>query len=107
MKLVLEGGVVYRAHFMHEHVFPAHNPSHLRYKVVTHCTLHEGECPLSVRPCITINSVEGLAKCSNLDQFERHLGLKLSFERALKALNASRDLRQELWTAYFTRVKKV
>src|SRR5882757_10775513 len=85
--------LLYRVHFKHQRVAERYDDKHLssyhvnphRWYAITTCTLHAQECPTSSRPCLAQNGVTKVSKCSTLDQFDRHKGLKLSFQRAVEA----------------------
>lgn len=50
----------------------------------------------------------GVAKCSELDNFSREIGRKLSMRRALlEGKNFSYEERETVWKAYFDRIPKV
>lgn len=108
-------GNTYRAHF--RHIVDSYGPKgkrsiwvrHLtepRWWATTECTLHAGACATNSRPCGT-ESKYGISKCSRSDNFDRHLGLKVSFERALRQLFPTNQAkRSELWASFWTRVRR-
>jgi hypothetical protein len=69
-----------------------------RWSHKTVCTIHAGPCAAKVRPCDTVGSVSGQARCSRLDNFDKAKGRKLAFSRAISSF--PRPLRAELWHDY-------
>ena len=47
----------------------------------------------------------GFAQCSENDHFEKAIGRKVSFTRALKSANLPKEVRRELWKAYFEAIE--
>src|SRR5579859_3572434 len=113
MILTDASGTTYRAHFRHEmssrerargmQAIYRHS-SEPRWWVETTCTLHAGTCATNERPCGTASAKIGISRCSRSDNFDRRLGLKLSFERALWQMfpsNNGQPMRQQLWASFW------
>lgn len=66
----------------------------------TYCTIHAGECLHSKRPCDTPGGVVDITYCSNKDHFNKVVGRKIAFTRAVLAFTKDRKLRAELWVGY-------
>lgn len=92
----------YMVHFTH--VAESKNLSN----VMTICTLHEGRCLSNERPCNTPGAVNGIAHCSRKDNFEKAVGRKVSFDRAVNQLlqgQLVKEIRAELWDEYMRKFK--
>ena len=126
MVLTDGNGQVYRAHFRHVRLDISPGFADDATRALTECTLHKDECPDSRRPCGATVLYHGTAYCSVADNFERRVGHRLAFQRALlklapsfesddKALvsamvvlerdyDANRDLRAQLWAEYLRQI---
>lgn len=117
MILTDSNGQPYRAHFRHVRLHDRKINARMsgrfdsgsdRWWMRTECTLHAGAWHIKSRPEGDTTPVfEGVAKCSRLDNFDRHKGLKLAFERALHAMfPEDTSMRAQLWASFWTRVRK-
>ena len=82
----------------------AHLPEvHLRHLAIRecYCTIHLGDCTKPTRPCETKGAHTGIAKCSPRDNFNRYIGRKIAFTRAVQSY--PRTVRMALWDAYLTK----
>lgn len=89
-----DGPKVYIAHFTHQDALPG-LPWHKR----TICTVHEAPCKKQTRPCETTPASQGIARCSHLDNFNKLVGRKLAFERAIA--HHIRSDRAQLWSEFW------
>ena len=100
-----DGPKVYIAHFTHQDALPG-LPWHKR----TICTVHEAPCKKQTRPCETTPASQGIAtlldevaydgvRCSHLDNFNKLVGHKLAFERAIA--HHIRSDRAQLWSEFW------
>lgn len=68
---------------------------------VVFCSIHEGAC-LDRRKCNIATNLVGIAICNPLDdQFNRFIGRKLAFTRAIARL--PREDRSAFWAAFFAK----
>jgi hypothetical protein len=109
-------GKEYTAHFRHRMDAEGYVNDRLRWKGVTECYLHAGNCGMDGKTCPVDDGIFAAARCSVLDRFDRRTGLKLAFGRAVGKMihgqdsrgeEAARKIRGELWAAFFARVKRV
>ena len=66
--------------------------------IVTYCTIHKGPCDTKARPCATKGAATGFTAVGPLDRFERAVGRKIAFGRAIQSF--PRHIRAKLWDAY-------
>jgi len=102
MKLLLEDGTTFMAHFHYTPYQPYQPekmsaPSQPAGARVTYATVHLGPCHNQTRPCDTESSV-GSAVCSVNDQFCRAIDRKVALTRALASY--PRAIRTQFWEAY-------
>lgn len=95
------GDKKYAVHFTHGSgsIFDI-SPEVLKFedRYVTTCRLHEGTCV--VKGCASQDHpLYGAAFCHPNDQFSKRVGRKMALARALAPL--PRNLRQQIWDAYF------
>lgn len=65
-----------------------------------YCTIHKGDCKIIKYPCGTPNSYVGISKCSPKDNFNRRVGRKIAFTRAICVYPP--HVRKLLWAAFLT-----
>jgi len=94
------GEVKWKLHFRTEIVQNA------LWDVVIRCALHSGPCILSQKePVHCVNTaLEGEAKCSKKDNFNRRVGNRLALTKALK--NLPLVTRESIWRAYWQKVRR-
>jgi len=96
--LLETNGTVYSLHFSHE--------KNGQGQWETRCVLHEGKC--RVKDCAHNPDGAfrgfGLARCNPVDQFNKARGGTVSLTRALNTFTPvanHRELRKQIWSAYF------
>lgn len=65
----------------------------------TSCGLHYFDGGKCDNPCDALDLQRGVSYCAPTDMFDRNRGRKIALSRAIKSL--SRQLRAEIWQAYF------
>lgn len=77
------------------------------FRGVTSCRIHAGRCNAEKdKPCDVDTLSYAITRCSIRDQFEKAVGRKIVFTRALrKIFFDDREQRRAMWQSYFSQVK--